>query len=37
MAIDEAATIGRASECTLVLGDPQRGISRIQARIERRG
>ncbi|BAO90454.1 type VI secretion system-associated FHA domain protein TagH [Caballeronia cordobensis] len=37
MAIDEAATIGRAPECTLVLGDAQRGISRIQARIERRG
>ncbi|WP_250504091.1 type VI secretion system-associated FHA domain protein TagH [Caballeronia sp. AZ7_KS35] len=37
MAIDETATIGRAPECTLVLGDAQRGISRIQARIERRG
>ncbi|MEI5999924.1 type VI secretion system-associated FHA domain protein TagH [Paraburkholderia bengalensis] len=37
MAIDEGATIGRARECTLVLGDAQRGISRIQARIERRG
>lgn len=37
MAIDETATIGRAPECTLVLGDAQRGISRIQACIERRG
>ncbi|WP_250517081.1 type VI secretion system-associated FHA domain protein TagH [Caballeronia sp. INDeC2] len=35
--IEESATIGRAPDCTLVLDDAQRGISRIQARIERRG
>ncbi|SPB13808.1 FHA domain-containing protein [Caballeronia novacaledonica] len=34
--IGESATIGRAPECTVVLDDAQRGISRIQARIERR-
>lgn len=32
----EGATIGRAPDCTMVLSDGQRGISRIQARIERR-
>ncbi|MFM0083672.1 type VI secretion system-associated FHA domain protein TagH [Paraburkholderia sediminicola] len=32
----ESATIGRAPDCTIVLSDGQRGISRIQARIERR-
>jgi type VI secretion system FHA domain protein len=32
----ESATIGRAPDCTMVLNDAQRGISRIQARIERR-
>ena len=31
---DESATIGRAPDCTMVLTDGQRGISRIQARIE---
>jgi type VI secretion system protein len=29
-----SATIGRAPDCTMVLSDGQRGISRIQARIE---
>jgi type VI secretion system FHA domain protein len=33
---DGSATIGRAPDCTMVLADGQRGISRIQARIERR-
>ncbi|RKE36307.1 FHA domain protein [Paraburkholderia sp. BL23I1N1] len=32
----ESATLGRAPDCTMVLSDGQRGISRIQARIERR-
>jgi type VI secretion system protein len=32
----ESATLGRAPDCTMVLTDGQRGISRIQARIERR-
>lgn len=31
-----SVTIGRAPACTMVLSDGQRGISRIQARIERR-
>ena len=30
-------TIGRATDCTLMLPDPQRAISRVQARIEYRG
>jgi type VI secretion system protein len=29
-------TIGRATDCTLALPDPQRAISRVQARIEYR-
>jgi type VI secretion system protein len=33
---DESATLGRGPDCTMVLTDGQRGISRIQARIERR-
>ncbi|WP_254356067.1 type VI secretion system-associated FHA domain protein TagH [Paraburkholderia sp. CNPSo 3281] len=37
MEIDDRATIGRAPESTVVLGDAQRGISRMQASIERRG
>ncbi|MEX3951462.1 type VI secretion system-associated FHA domain protein TagH [Paraburkholderia sp. EG287B] len=37
MEIDERATIGRAPESTVVLNDAQRGISRMQASIERRG
>ncbi len=36
MEIDDRATIGRAPESTLVLSDAQRGISRMQASIERR-
>ncbi|MFM0254909.1 type VI secretion system-associated FHA domain protein TagH [Paraburkholderia sediminicola] len=32
----ESVTLGRAPDCTMVLSDGQRGISRIQARIERR-
>ncbi|WP_322029019.1 type VI secretion system-associated FHA domain protein TagH [Paraburkholderia sp. J76] len=35
--IDDRATIGRAPESTVVLTDTQRGISRVQASIERRG
>ncbi|MCP3725612.1 type VI secretion system-associated FHA domain protein TagH [Paraburkholderia sp. CNPSo 3272] len=35
--IDDRATIGRAPESTVVLGDVQRGISRLQASVERRG
>ncbi|MEM5314909.1 type VI secretion system-associated FHA domain protein TagH [Paraburkholderia sp. JHI869] len=35
--IDDRATIGRAQDSTVVLSDAQRGISRMQASIERRG
>jgi type VI secretion system protein len=34
--IEDAATLGRAPDCTLVLDDAKRGVSRVQARIERR-
>ncbi|MCP3708734.1 type VI secretion system-associated FHA domain protein TagH [Paraburkholderia sp. CNPSo 3274] len=36
MDVDERATIGRAPESTVVLSDVHRGISRMQASIERR-
>jgi type VI secretion system protein len=32
----QSMTIGRAPDCTVVLNDSQRGISRVQARIEER-